>query len=652
MTHKEGPYFGVSFVGDSGTILPWKSNSQHYGFASAPVPPLGPVKTKFENKNGIPIADDAGTIWHLIANDIAAPNWPSTVGGLVATGPKSTNNAVETPFYPSGAFDGVSFKKATTSFNPAQFFTQAYTSVLDFTETNETNLILIIRTGDFSRNETLISRYISPTFNHNCRIWTTTAGEIKFKVGCDVTDSLTTVGGLEPYTYYYLYFYWNGPARQTFIRVNGTINGTSTGVGSVINDASSGTRIGTDALAGPDYALTSQILEIWRSNTIVGLNDLQRKIRIFTGLQPTVGTDPDWCYRATSAEILVNNNLWRMGPELMRLSNLGFLAQDIQVGELLNSTFTAPLNAGTDWVVTETGGTTVQRISSANAFTGVGGQCVNFTVDGVGSRGNLAATSNTNFSGGQQIWFSFDYISTTVNGTPYYSIQNAADLSWYNATTNSWGATEVFNFVSPSSVRSRFFKTFNMSAGGQLNVNISSGLFASNISQSFEIYHVQIDTGEQLRERIVSLNTIKTKDADIAIWPVTMINRYVGAMTFECALSSPGSTLISSNRSVIGGSSPVVGLVAADSRMLFRDVLANSVYGSTVYSRLQSNDYTITYDWNLPEQRIRSTSLGVDSTLGAYVGIGISLFGLGQNGSAFGVSMLEGYIKNFTSYGV
>ena len=51
-----------------------------------------------KTKNGIPITDDAGTVWHLIANNITGGgSWPSTVGGLTATG-KFGGNSAETPF--------------------------------------------------------------------------------------------------------------------------------------------------------------------------------------------------------------------------------------------------------------------------------------------------------------------------------------------------------------------------------------------------------------------------------------------------------------------------------------------------------------------------------------------------------------------------
>lgn len=623
------------------------------GLSLSPPPPLGPVKTKFENKNGIPITDDAGTVWHLIANNITGGgSWPSTVGGLTATG-KFGGNSAETPFYPGGQFNGINYNRASTQFSPANYFTQTYSASLDFTAATATNFIIVFRTGDFSRNETLLSRYIAASANHNCRVWTTTAGEIKFKVGCDVTDSVATVANLEPYTYYYVYFYWNGATLQTYINVSGTITNFALGVGNVINDGTSSTRIGNDASVGTDYALTSQILEIWRSDTIVpSLAALKQMIRVYTGLQPTVGTDPTFCYRATSAEILVNNNLWRMGPEMMRMSYLGYLVQDQQVGELLNSTFTAILNPATDWITTTAGSTSVSRINSSSAYSGIGAQCVEFIGDIAGNIGNIANTSNTNFTNGTKIWFSFDYKSTTATGRPYYSIQNASTLDWYNAATDTWAGVQVYNPLSVSGTVTRAFVGFTMNANGQLNVNINTGPFGSNISQSFEIYHTQIDTGELLMERIVSRDSYKTKDPDITVWPDTLISRYVGAMTFSCALSSAGNTSTSVNRSLIGGSSTVAGVVAGNGRMVFRDVLNNSTYGSTAYVRLELDDYTVIYDWNVPTQTMKSTALGVNTTLGAFVGIQINPFGIGQNGTVPGSSMFNGYIKNFTSYGV
>jgi len=621
--------------------------------SAAPPPSLGPIKTKFENKNGIPIPDDAGTVWHLIADDISGANWPSTVGGLTATG-KSSSNSAETPFYPGGQFDGINYRKATTQFTPAFVFTQTYAASLDFTAANATNLIIIFRTGDFSRNETLLSRYIAADINHNCKIWTTTAGEIKFKVGCDVTDSIATVANLEPYTYYYAYFYWNGATLQTYINIDGTITNFALGAGNVINDGTTAWKIGNDASVGTDYALTSQILEIWRSDTIVpSLAALKKMIRVFDGIQPTTGADPTDCYRATSAEILVNNNLWRVGPNIMRMSYLGYLCTDVQVGELLNSTFTAALNPATDWITTVNGTTTVQRSSfSSNAYTGIGAQHVEFLGDILGSEGNIAQTSNTNFSSGDSIWFSFDYLSTTASGHPYYSLQNAADLTWFDATTNTWGAVQVYNSVPVSGTKTRYSKNLTMAANGQLNVNINTGALGNNISQSFEIYHVQLDLGEQLMERVVSRDSIKTKDADITIWPVDLLSRYVGAMTFSCALSSPGSTSLSVNRSIVGGSSPITGIVAGNGKVIFRDVLGNTTQASTAYGRLELIDYTIIYDWNTPEQKLKSSSLGVNTTLAAYVGIQINPFGLGQDGTVVGRAIINGYIKNLTTYGV
>lgn len=626
-----------------------RANSINFG-GGVP-PPLGTLKVKFENKSGASIPDDAGTVWHLIADNITGGGtWPSTVGGLTATG-KVSGNTSETPFYPAGQFDGVNYRKATTQFTPAIAFTQTYAAPLDFTATNETNFVIIFRTGSFDRNETILSRYIAAQTNYNCRVWTTTAGELKFRVGCDAGDSVAVISNLDPYTYYYAYFYWKGSTLQTYINLNGTITNFATGVGNVINDNTTAWKIGVDAFVGTDYALTTQILEIWRSDTIVpSVSELRKMVRKFCGIQPTTGPDPTSCFRTSSAEVLVNSKLWRFGPNLMRMSFLGTLIQDTQVGQLLNSTFTASLNPATDWVTVTNGTTSVFRANNIPSYQAIGGQAVRFDVDALGSRGAIYQTSSSNFSNGDKIWISFDYRSITGSGTPYWSMQNAATLDWYNATTNTWGGVEVFNPATPSGTTLRHSASFTMNANGQLNYNISSGASGDNVSQSFEIYHTQIDVGEQLLERIVSRDSYKTKDQDIVVFAVNdLFNRYNGAITFSCSLSSPGTDSLSTNRSVIGGGSPVVGILSGQKKMMFRDVTNNQVVGSEAYSRLESDDYTLIYDWNIPSSQMKSVALGVNSTNAAFVGVAISDFGFGQNGGA-ATGFLEGYIKNLTTY--
>lgn len=542
------------------------------------------------SSNGYILQSRMNTDLHLVADDLAiGSNWVSRQGGHTATLNGQPSIGLETPFYPSGGFNGSGFRTSASVFSAADYYAIPNNINNIIQNNDDVTYEIIMKTGDFSAGEILVSQPVPAGSGYNFYIATVNSflnPMIEIVVGHDAGDAIVQFD-VSRYCFYYLKIAYQFINRQLTVQVNGR-GGNFAGVGAG-NLSTGGVEpyyIGCGT-AGASPAVSSQIIELQRHRGLIadtpeGYNRATR----FFGVHDTYGVIPTNCIRESKAAIEVNNKLWQVGLDWPCLNHKGRLSEAISTNYLANSIFSETFGTGYNFY-SPIG---LSYAADPDDHKSSGGTGLKFENDLGGTFHGVWQDVGL-IGAGSPCYFYCEWKALTLNAQAYFIIYNAATANYYDVVTQTWGAATVFNKPGNSSLQKiKYQLNFNNDSSlGHVLVGLCNTITDFN-TDSFIYFLWQFSDGfptpcSPLIYETVTGDTTKYRDC-VTYSEADSIKYVKGAFSAEISFLNSSTDTNYYNKTILGGNSEFMYLPSPSTSIRLSDSINNTDI-SPVYSREQ-----------------------------------------------------------------
>lgn len=609
------------------------------------------------DSNGYVLAETSDTDLHIVADDLTTgSNWVSRVGSYVAGISGQPTIGSETPFYPSGGFDGVGYRAATTGYTSSDYYSFPSDTQHDITGANQISYEIILKVGHGVVDEEILSRYLFPDYNLRARV-AIVGGLPYLDVYVGTTGNPPHVSVLvDQYTYNFIHILWDGPSLTLSVGVNGIFT-SNTGSGTVIVPAGPcALFVGCDSNFA-DYMTTGQIIEIIRHRVLMTQSTAKDRVRLFGGLQSAAGELPQYYERSTRGEIFVNNKIFSFGSYFPRMNEKGVLLQNFYNGFIKNNFFEQDLPLLNQWAYFTSGSSTITTYSDADSFSEIGGTGIKVYTDGSGNPAYFYQTTATQYQANYRTWIDLWVKSIDSGCYPAMYILNSASGKYYDVQNQVWSINPVLNtFTTTSTNKEKFtFSIVNEGANSTYLYYFEGFSVPGNINKSYVVYGISDNMSEQKQCVKVNRDNSNVSSFDYLRYNKSMVKMDKDRITFSVTYQSAASILPYSymSRYVFADSAGFLKMDVGTNNLRLSDSSGSSaLISGSAYTADEKISYSVKWDKNVAYNLSISDiteSISASASCTNDIDNNATYFYIGCNPAASN-DVIDAYIQNVRFY--
>lgn len=398
--------------------------------------------------NGLVMRPSLLSDFQLVADDLTvSSDWISRIGSFSGPIVGTDSVEIETPFYPSGSFMGVGYRKSVGVFSGSSYYLfpddpAHYINNTDYI----TYLISVKAPRPGSGDETILN--VGGGVGSNLKIYfdnTTSPGTtyIRAIVDFNITSCNAAVE-VDPdaFTLFMVRFdpFFNELSVYT---PNG--NAFSTGSGIIEVPAGTGLFVGNDAFGHTTPISSGRIIELLRIRDNVSSTTYNEYWWKWFGIVADTGQYPSSFQRSSPAMVEVNKKYWKMGKFVPRINQNGLLIETLSNNLILNNFIQDGI--ASVWGSFPSGSSTITDNSTDQFIdNGVTDQCVEFSFDVLGSTASIAQTTVVSMTANSTHMMNMSWRGTGSNCKIAYVILCYATGNWYDATNKVWDPVQTINY--------------------------------------------------------------------------------------------------------------------------------------------------------------------------------------------------------------